>query len=77
MKDITIYCVQYKETTLGEDNILETRSGVCDYAYYNEGDAIKKVNELVEEKVDECITNTVMRKMMLTLPETRTEIIGV
>lgn len=55
MKDMTIYCVQYKETTLGEDNVLETKSGVCEYAYYNEGDAIKKVKELAEEKVAECI----------------------
>ena len=49
------FCVQWKETTLGGDNVMNVDIGVCDLAYINEKDAIKQVGELVEEKVDECV----------------------
>lgn len=50
-----VYVVNYKETTIGEDNVMNVDSGICDFGYKNEKDAIKKVDELVDEKINECV----------------------
>lgn len=46
---MTIYVVNYKETTIGEDNELNVKSGICDFGYRNEKDAIEKVAELAND----------------------------
>lgn len=54
-KDMTVYVVNYKETTIGEDNVMDVDSGICDFGYLDEAEAIKKVQELADEAHDECI----------------------
>jgi len=51
----SIYIVNWKDTVLGEDNVLETECGTCEVAYKDENDAIKQVKELVKAQVKECI----------------------
>lgn len=36
-----VYVVNYKETTIGEDNVMSVDSGICDYGYKNEDTAKK------------------------------------
>ena len=50
-----VYVVNYKETTLGEDNVMSVDSGICDYGYKNEDTAKKIVSDLANEKKCECI----------------------
>ena len=50
-----VYVVNYKETTLGEDNVMSVDSGICDYGYKNEDTAKKVVSDLANEKKCECI----------------------
>ena len=50
-----VYVVNYKETTLGEDNVMSVDSGICDYGHKNEDDAKKVVSDLANEKKCECI----------------------
>ncbi len=47
------YVVCYKEISINSDNIMTNKSGVCDYGYLNEEDAIKKVYELTDEKMND------------------------
>ena len=49
------YVVNYKETTIDEDNVMSVDSGICDYGHKNEDDAIKVVSDLANEKKSECI----------------------
>ena len=48
-----IYVVCYNETFVDEDNIMTNNSGVCDYGYLNEKDAIQKVYELTDKKMND------------------------
>ena len=50
-----VYVVNYKETTLGEDNVMSVDSGICDYGYKNEDTAKKVVSDLANEKKCKCI----------------------
>ena len=50
-----VYVVNYKETTLGEENVMVVDSGICDYGYKNEDTAKKVVFDLANEKKCECI----------------------
>ena len=50
-----VYVVNYKETTIGEDNVMSVDSGICDYGYKNEDTAKKVVSDLANEKKCECI----------------------
>lgn len=50
-----VYVVNYKETTLGEDNVMSVDSGICDYGYKNEDNAKNVVSDLANEKKCECI----------------------
>ena len=52
---MNVYVVNYKETTLGEDNVMSVDSGICDYGYKNEDTAKKVVSDLANEKKCECI----------------------
>ena len=36
-----VYVVNYKETTLGEDNVMSVDSGICDYGYKNEENGLQ------------------------------------
>lgn len=47
------YVVCYKEISINSDNIIGSESGVCEYGYLNEEDAIKKVYELTDEKMND------------------------
>ena len=50
-----VYVVNYKETTLDENNVMSVDSGICDYGYKNEDTAKKFVSDLANEKKCECI----------------------
>ena len=50
-----VYVVNYKETTLGEDNVMSVDSGICEYGHKNEDTAKKVVSDLANEKKSECI----------------------
>ena len=50
-----VYVVNYKETTLDENNVMSVDSGICDYGYKNEDTAKKVVSDLANEKKCECI----------------------
>lgn len=50
-----IYIVNWKETTIDEDNVMSVESGVCDFGYRDEEKAVQQFEALVEEKVNECI----------------------
>ena len=49
------YVVNYKETTIDENNVMSVDSGICDYGHKNEDDAKKVVSDLANEKKSECI----------------------
>ena len=50
-----VYVVNYKETTLDENNVMSVDSGICDYGYKNEDTAKKFVSDLANENKCECI----------------------
>lgn len=50
-----VYIVNWKETTLDEDDVMSVESGVCDYGYRDEKKAVKQIEALADEKKDECI----------------------
>ena len=50
---MNIYIVSWKETLINEDNIYSVDCGTCDVGYRNEEDAIKKVGELIKDKLAE------------------------
>ena len=50
-----VYVVNYKETTVDEDNVMSVDSGICDYGHKNEDIAKKVVSDLANEKKCECI----------------------
>lgn len=52
-----IYVVNYKETTIDENNVMNVESGVCDFGYVDEEDAIKKCWELSDEKMNEFLAD--------------------
>jgi hypothetical protein len=46
------YVVCFKETTI-DNGVINTESGVCEYGYLNEEDAIQKVYELTDERLND------------------------
>lgn len=50
-----VYVVNWKETTVDDDNETFVESGVCDVGYLDENKAIAKIEALADEKKDECI----------------------
>jgi len=48
-----VYVVNYRETTIDSDNVMNTDSGVCEFGYTNKEDALTKVYELCDEKMNE------------------------
>jgi hypothetical protein len=48
-----IYVVNYTEHFIDGDGISVTNRGVCEYGYTNEEDAIQKVYELTDEKMND------------------------
>lgn len=50
----TVYVILYKETTVF-NGIMEVESGVCEWGYNNEEEAIKKMWEMTDNKMDEFI----------------------
>ena len=50
-----IYIVNWKEATFGQDGETFVESGVCDYGYRDEENAVKQIEALAREKADECV----------------------
>lgn len=50
-----IYVVNYKETTIDDNNVMGVESGVCDYGYFTESEAIKKCCELSDDTMNEFV----------------------
>jgi hypothetical protein len=46
------FIVNYKEIELEDSNVRQVESGVCDVAYTNEEDAIEKMWELSDDKMN-------------------------
>lgn len=49
----TVYVILYKETTINSFGVMEVESGVCEWGYNTEGEAIKKLWEISEGKMNE------------------------
>lgn len=50
-----VYVVNYKEITLGKDNVMNVDSGICEYGHKDEDTAMKVVSDLANEKKIECV----------------------
>lgn len=49
---LTIRVICFKERT-NDSGVINTESGVCYYGYLNDEDAIKKIYELTDEKMND------------------------
>ena len=52
---MNVYVVNYKETTIGKDNVMCVDSGICDCGYKNVDTARKVVSAIANEKKCECV----------------------
>ena len=50
-----IYVVNYKETSVDTDNVMNVESGVFEVGYNTEDEAIKKIDEVCNDKMNEFI----------------------
>lgn len=50
-----IYVINYKETSLDTDNGMNVESGVFEVGYNTEDEAIKKIDEVCDDKMNEFI----------------------
>lgn len=49
------YVVNYKETTIDADNVMNVESGVCDVGYSNEEEAINVICRLCDDRMNEFV----------------------
>jgi hypothetical protein len=53
MQKMKVYIINYKESTLDENNVLNVECGTCETAYDNEDDAIRALGEVANGKLED------------------------